>query len=155
MKTLFLLSILVLLFGCKSKENSMTDSINKEGTEGNYQKPQKLIAKIGDLNEGVSEGIMISEVVVDGNNMELQISYNGCQRPVFDLVGSPMIAKSLPPIRSIRLVHDGQNGDCDELITERLVFDIRALAYQDQDGSEIYLQLDGWKEKIKYTYTSK
>lgn len=155
MKTLYLLCLLVLLFGCKSKENSMTDSIQNDSTENNFQKPQKLVAKIGDLSEGISEGIKISEVVVDGNNIELQMSYSGCQRPVFDLIGSPMIAKSLPPLRSIRLVHNGENGECEELISERLIFDISALTYQEQDGSEIYLQLEGWKEKIKYTYTSK
>jgi hypothetical protein len=155
MKTLFFIGITLFVMGCKTGKNANPDQITDTTMEDSYQKPQKLVAKIGDLSEGVSEGILISEVVVDGNNMEIEISYSGCQRPVFELTGSSMIAKSLPPIRAIRLSHDGQTGDCKKLINERLIFDLKAFAYQQEEGSEMVLQLEGWKEKIKYTYTTK
>jgi hypothetical protein len=74
----------------------------------------------------------------------------------FDLTGSANISKSLPPIRAIRLDVKKipiKKGDSPVAMLEQtLVFDITELAYKQESGSQIYLQLEGAKERILYTY---
>jgi hypothetical protein len=38
---------------------------------------------------------------------------------------------------------------------ENLVIDISDLAYKKEDGSEIYLLINGWTEKIHYVFKKK
>lgn len=74
----------------------------------------------------------------------------------FDLTGSGNISKSMPPIRAIRLevkkipVKKGDNPVA--MMEQDLVFDISDLAYKQESGSQIYLQFEGAKERILYTY---
>ena len=74
----------------------------------------------------------------------------------FDLTGSANISKSLPPIRAIRLDVKKipiKKGDSPVAMLEQtLVFDITELAYKQEAGSQIYLQIEGAKERILYTY---
>jgi hypothetical protein len=74
----------------------------------------------------------------------------------FDLTGSPSISKSLPPIRTMRLDVKKiplKKGDSAVVMMEQtLVFDITEFAYKQEVGSEIYLQFEGAKERILYTY---
>lgn len=74
----------------------------------------------------------------------------------FDLTGSGNISKSLPPIRAIRLDVKKipiKKGDSQVVMMEQtLVFDITELAYKQESGSQIYLQFEGAKERILYTY---
>ena len=75
----------------------------------------------------------------------------------FDLTGSTNISKSMPPIRSIRLDVKKipiKKGDPNTVVMmeQTLVFDITDLAYKQEAGSQIYLQLEGAKERILYTY---
>jgi hypothetical protein len=74
----------------------------------------------------------------------------------FDLTGSGNISKSMPPIRAIRLDVKKipiKKGDSQVVMMEQnLVFDITDLAYKQESGSQIYLQFEGAKERILYTY---
>ena len=74
----------------------------------------------------------------------------------FDLTGSANISKSLPPIRAIRLdvkkIPIKKGGNTVAMMEQTLVFDITDLAYKQEAGSEIYLQFEGAKERILYTY---
>jgi hypothetical protein len=63
-----------------------------------------------------------------------------------------MISKSLPPIRSIKLIHSSENESCKQLMSETLFFDISNFAYKKEMGSVIKLNLEGWKEQIVYTF---
>ena len=74
----------------------------------------------------------------------------------FDLTGSPNISKSLPPIRVIRLdlkkISIKKEENIASMVEQKLIFDISDLAYKQEAGSEIYLQFEGAKERILYTY---
>jgi hypothetical protein len=83
----------------------------------------------------------------------MSISYTGgCATHTFDLVGSEMISKSLPPIRSINLIHNANDEACKREMFDTLYFDITNLAYKKELGSVIKLNLAGWKEQLIYTY---
>lgn len=142
----FLLSIGLLLFaGCKSKKNLKTENIEPEIN-------QIQVARLGDLNQK-SDPIQIDSVYISGNTMTLRVTYGGgCEEHEFELVGSEMISKSLPPIRSIKLIHNAKEDKCRALVIKDIQFDIKALTYVPEKGSEIFLVIDGYKERVKYTF---
>lgn len=100
-----------------------------------------------------SSAVTIQGVSVDGNIMTIEVAYSGgCKDHDFDLVGSAAMMKSLPAQRGIELVHKLSDDTCRELISEELEFDISELAYKKEDGSEIFLLLNGYKGKISYVF---
>ncbi|MBI1836716.1 MAG: hypothetical protein HYR91_05570 [Flavobacteriia bacterium] len=143
MKSLFLFSILLLTLSCATK---------KESISSDYPKEPELKAIIGDISTK-SEPIKIDSVEIKGNKMIISVTYTGgCGNHIFELIGSPNIAKSMPPIRAIKLIHKSENDNCKSLITRKLHFDISELAYKKDNGSEIYLTLEGVKEKMSYLF---
>lgn len=142
---LFIVTCLILGFSCKSKK------IVGNG-EGQKIKSEKITmkAKIGEIPEK-SDAISIEKVVINGNEMVLEVSYSGgCKDHTFELIGSQMIAKSLPPIRAVKLIHHANEDNCRAMIMKTLVFDISDLAYQQKDGDEIFLTIND--ERYKYVY---
>ena len=103
--------------------------------------------------ESASDDFKILDAKIIGNYLHLNISYSGgCEKHNFKITGDASISKSLPPIRSVELIHYGNNDACKKLIIENLVIDISDLAYKKEDGSEIYLSLKGWNENISYIF---
>lgn len=120
------------------------------------QKPSSQItARLADMNqEFKSDNFTILDVHIDGNLMHLTVGYSGgCGEHKFDVVGSEMIMKSLPPQRPVLILHDAGGDKCRALITEQLTVDISAFAYQQEEGSEIMLVMEG-REKISYKYSA-
>jgi hypothetical protein len=147
MKTLITLMLLSSTLACKTMKNRKKD---QQIIYTNEVKADKK-AVLGDINE-VGDSINILNASVEGNNLIIEVSYSGgCETHEFKLIGSPMIAKSLPPIRSIVLVHLGKGDACRQLVTEKLSFDIRDFAYTVSE-SEIYLNLKGFEKRILYKF---
>jgi hypothetical protein len=146
MKVLLTLLIACSLLACKSKKDAMTDS------NAMQNEIIKITAQIGATKE-VSAPVEITSCKVEGNKMYLSVNYSaGCQEHSFKLIGSSNISKSLPPIRSVELFHENNEDSCRELISKVIEIDIRSLAYMQEKGSVIYLTLEGWNERITYTY---
>lgn len=149
MRLLNVVPVLCLFFilGCARKNNASEANLdNLENTV--------LTAVLGDHTEK-GDAITIREVKLTGNVLVLSVTYSGgCDKHVFSLVGSTFISKSLPPRRALSLIHKAQGDQCKKAVMEDLRFDISELAYKKEDGIKIWLDLDGWKEAIDYTYTS-
>ena len=148
--------LLAIIFSCKTQKNNKHCFLKKKKTE---QTENTLKAKIIDSSsdttkkESVSDDFKILDVKIIGNYLHLNISYSGgCEKHSFKIIGDLLLSKSLPPIRSVKLIHHGNNDACKKLIKENLVIDISDLAYKKEDGSEIYLSLDGWGERITYVF---
>lgn len=139
MKILFTLSLSLVLLACGSA---------KEASETAIETPA---ATIGEIDYEAPTANILS-AVVEGNYLNLEVSFSGgCEEQSFELVGSPMLMKSMPPKRGIRLIRDPKGDACRELVTKKLRFNINALAYSEEVGSEVILLLDGYKEELKYT----
>ena len=111
----------------------------------------KKKAELGDINQA-SDNINILNASIEGNTINLEVSYSGgCQPHEFNLVGSAMISKSMPPIRSVVLVHKANNDMCKKQIIETLRFDIRDFAYN-QNESEIFLSIKGVENRLLYRF---
>ena len=124
-----------------------------ENNSNSVNPSEMKIALLGDNNQS-SLQTTINEVVLNGNILKLSIGYTGgCTQHQFDLIGNGMISKSLPPIRSIYLIHKtNEEESCKRAMYDTLYFDISNLAYQKSNGSVIKLNLADWKEQITYTF---
>ena len=159
MKNLYLIFGVCLILSCKSKQNigsekveteistDETDITNKEYSDINVK------AKIGDTKIE-SSSVQILKSSIDGNLLTLKIGYSGgCTEHSFEFIGSEMIAKSLPPIRNVRLIHHSNGETCRIYIERKLVIDLRDLAYEKEPGSQIKLNISGQKDQqFLYTY---
>ena len=144
MKYLFLLSVAIFTLGCKTAKESA------------HQTPEisrlKITASLGEINIP-SDPIEITAVRVEGNTMFIDMSYTGgCEEHTFEVIGSEMISKSLPPIRSVQLIHAAKGDQCKKIVEETLIVDISKLAYKQEHGSTIFLLVNALKNRIEYTF---
>ena len=160
MKLLMTILVSAILISCGNskeivKEEIKTTIEDVEITDNNeYPKPErpvKIKAKIGDFTD--SDPIEIKSVKIIGNIMYMQVSFSGgCAEHGFELIGSPVVMKSLPPKRTIRLIHNNNDDACRSIVNKSLEIDLTDIAYSQTSGSELMLMLKGWKEQILYTY---
>lgn len=145
---LFSLLSLWLITGCAMKKENDTNPGNDK------QEFVVPLAKLGYSDTKPEDMLPVSIVAlrIKGSIMEVDIEYTGgCETSNFQLEGSDVISKSMPPIRNIRLVRTGPVDACKKLVMETLQFDIRPLAYTAEKGSQIYLLADK-HPKILYTF---
>lgn len=149
MKTILLLVTLISFTACANLKNAKNVSQN---SDNQIENPKNVNATLGD-NSQSSLPTTIKAVTLNANVLKIEIEYTGgCKSHQFNLVGSQMISKSLPPIRAINLIHTADNEECKQLINDTVYFDLKDLAYKQEAGSVIKLNLEGWKEQIIYTY---
>jgi len=149
MKTLILICACYLIFTACATTKPNTKM--EQSSNSNQTNSELLVAQIG--KSAVSESFTIQEASINGNVLRVTVSYiGGCEEHQFELIGNPNIAKSLPPIRSIELVHKSNGDACKEKMEETLLINISNLAYKQEAGSVIKLNLSGWKEQLIYTY---
>ncbi len=115
-------------------------------------KQRSIVAQISKV-EPPSDALTIEKVELNGNILSVHVSYGGgCASHDFTCMGSKAISKSIPPQRSIRLIHSANGDQCKKFCKEELLIDIKALAFKQVAGNETILNLDGWKEPIRYIY---
>jgi hypothetical protein len=150
MKSYILFTATLILFSCS---NTKKMNQNPENNTNLVNSSDIKIAILGDNNQN-SIFTTINNVVLKDNTLEISINYTGgCAKHEFELIGSEMISKSLPPIRSINLIHKTIDEEsCKRIMYDTLYFDITNLAYQKTSGSVIKLNLAGWKEQLIYTF---
>ena len=162
MKNIFILALL-LFVSCKtakitsSKSNDTTiEQFDTEGgiVERKYE-PIEIKAEIERIDPEQTSSVQIIKSRIEGNTLYLKIGYSGgCAKHDFNVIGNPMISKSLPPIRSVELVHLNNGDTCREYIEQQLIIDISELAYRKDNGSKIKLQFSGIDEMMTYTYST-
>ena len=162
MKIIFILAILVFA-SCKTVKNTSSKNdeakIEQSNTEGGIverkHEPIEIKAEIGRIEREQTTGVQIIKSRIEGNTLHLKVGYSGgCSKHGFQVIGSPMISKSLPPIRSVELVHLNNGDTCREYIEQQLIIDLSDLAYEKEFGSKIKLQFSGIEEMIMYTFTT-
>lgn len=138
-----LLGLTLFLFSC-GESNKMKNKSDKHSSK-------VQISEIGNIPEEILP-TTINSAQIKENTLTLEITYSGgCEEQTFNLVGSPITMKSLPPKRAIALVRNSNGDTCRELVNKTLTFDLTSLAYQEKDGSQIYLLLKDYEEQLLYT----
>ena len=111
-------------------------------SENTLEKP-KQIAEIGDIS-AESAACTILSAEIKGSTIQLIISYSGgCAAHSFRLIGSPFLTKSLPPQRTLKLIHTNNGDQCKKMITDTLMFDVTPLANNASKYKAVVLNLDG------------
>ncbi len=146
MKYLIFFITLPIFFACKTPK----DAISKKNQKSN--KMTEITAKLGDITT-FSDPTEIIEAKIEGNYLLLKVGYGGgCEEHTFELIGSSEIAKSMPPIRSIKLIHKANNDMCKAFIYKDLKINISELSDRKIDGSTIILKGEQFKEKMSYNF---
>ena len=154
MKFTVLLFFLVFIFSCKTQKNNQRCILSKKQLTDTTLKAT-LVNNSSYLlkKENGSDPIKILDAKIIKNQLILSVSYSGgCEKHNFKITGDSSISKSLPPIRSVELFHFANGDACKKLIIEELLIDLSELAYKQEEGSEIYLSLNGWDQKISYVF---
>ena len=165
MKSILFILIAIITFSCGNSKKATSEVIKPDAStiaidqenqvpttpQENSQKNVMVKSTIGSFKE--SDAFSIQDVQIKGNTLLLTITYGGgCADHQFEFIGSPMIMKSMPPIRSVQLIHDAANDKCKALVTQTIEIDLKEIAYSPTPGSELMLMLKGWDKKINYTY---
>ena len=157
MKGLIIFIGICVLFSCKTKQNSETtvsqnnSNVIDSGIIERDHPSLNIEAEIGDMTQE-SKNVQILKSKIDGNHLILKIGYSGgCTTHEFQFLGSAMISKSLPPIRTVRLVHH-TDDTCREYIERELIVNLKGLAYKKESGSKIKLKIQGAEDFLLYTY---
>lgn len=154
MKAVLLLSVLAVFLSCASTKGIADAKEELVASQMDPNSPSDIRQKkaiIGKFME--SDDLDIESVVVKGNSLFVAVSYSGgCEEHDFELIGNPMVMKSLPPKRAIQFYHNANQDNCRALIKEVFEIDITDLAYNQTEGSEIILILEGWEEEINYIF---
>lgn len=153
MKFLSLIFTFSLFVGCGSTKEAAILPADAQDVEQMAEEVQtkpernvKIKATIGEFTQ--SDLFDIKSVKIEGNLMFIDISFSGgCAEHSFKMIGNAAIKKSLPPIRSIQLVHENNDDVCRSIVNKTIEVDITDLGYS---RGEIMLQLDGWKGNISY-----
>ena len=146
----YLLPFILLFSACGAMKTSKVEKMTEIPAPKAFIRQNETIDMGGEL-------FQVQSVNIIGNRLHVIVKAHpmlGVED--FDLTGSPTISKSLPPIRTMRLdvkkipLKKGDNAVA--MLDQTLVFDITELAYKQEPGSEIYLQFEGAKERILYTF---
>jgi len=137
----------------KTKEKQVEETVPNNST--NDKLPSAILARVVEMSkEFTSDPFTVLDAHIDGNLLHLTVQYSGgCGKHTFEVLGSAAIMKSLPPQRPVLIIHRNNGDNCRALITEELTVDISDFAYQKEEGSEIYLIMEG-RERLKYVYVT-
>lgn len=149
--------ITLILFSCVTGKgiegtlDSQGDQSPSDTLEVTLMPDYLVKATIGDYQE--SDPIYINSAEIKGNTLTLEVSYSGgCTEHSFEFIGSPVVMKSQPPKRTVKLVHHSQDDTCEEHISQQIVIDLKDIAYSQESGSEIILLLSGYKGELHFIY---
>ncbi|NRA13246.1 MAG: hypothetical protein HRT57_14970 [Crocinitomicaceae bacterium] len=174
MKSILFIGLIAFAFGCANHknnsalevedkeveiveavddENASTDTQTEDYEEDSKpQRPYQVKGTIGDVSSKKSDAYEILSARVEGNNLYLEISYTGgCAHHRFECIGSEAISKSLPPQRSIKLIHNDDNDSCESLVKQTIKVDIQPFALSAAGRSNIVLFLEGFRGELNYT----
>lgn len=147
MKILSILSFLIVLVSCRTKENAVTDVAVKKSNE---KQLVKIVAKIGQKEE-VFETLNIQKVTMSGSNMLVDLTYFGnCDTIRFKAIGMEYEANEINPLRRILLVQPKMKETC---IAEKNVtfeIDLTNILINKTVGARNVFILDGWPDRFEY-----
>ena len=154
MRTILLtLTLAMFIFGCKQKSEvaAVVEENITEGKETLQEIPTPKIMLDPAMGKIESDPITLEGAYVEGDILHLQVQYGGgCKDHEFELKGTGMHMKSLPPQTTIVLDHNANEDMCRALISKNLEFNIKALQYP--GSQKLIIHLTGFPDRIEYTY---
>jgi hypothetical protein len=149
MKYILFTSSLLLLWSCSLSHKSV-QTLKYPSSQDSKTPLENSVALIDDERMSYPSTTLVIDSIQLNENY-LWVQYHGFSADgQLELIGSSAIAKSYPPIRTCKIIakQSGQNSAQNGW----LKIDINALSNKKVKDNPIYLQLEGWSEKILYLY---
>ena len=129
-------------------DNQISESEENPGVKP--QRPAYVRGELGDINTR-TDAYQITSAKVEGKILYLTVTFSGgCAEHKFRCIGSEALAKSNPPRRSIKLIHDAKGDSCEEFVTRNIEIDIIPFAASAAGPSEVILDLEGYSEPLNF-----
>lgn len=108
-------------------------------TTTNTSSTKKIIITDTD-QKPISDPYEIIDLNLENLLLSIEVSYSGgCKQHVFNLYWDRFMAKSIPPLVTLYLVHNSNEDRCEALIKEKLTFDISPLITEIGTTTKIWL----------------
>ncbi|MBX7093970.1 MAG: hypothetical protein K1X56_04560 [Flavobacteriales bacterium] len=147
----FLLVIALGMTACKSHKKNSGDTKSISGMTNDSIPSIKV-----DPNLEITadhDPFTIDTVTLSGDILSITVSYSGgCKEHQFDLAFNGMYKKSMPVQAAIFLLHENNGDACRALLTKTYRFNIKSIRNPANGPGTVILTLQGWKERITYTY---
>lgn len=157
MKKIIWLLPIALLLACKVEKNKpesivvVEEIVTNDTIQEKPQKPYQVTARMGKFPE--SDDLQIDTAYVIGNSLHLNVKYGGgCKLHQFEFIGEPDVIKTLPPKRSVQLIHDNGDDMCKALVSQQIEVDIKEMSHNKKVGDSIVLLLSNYKYPLTYIY---
>lgn len=153
-KIILTFALLSIIIACGTKKKAtITKEIEVINPTTEVQtKEQYPQAILGPTNQK-SDSYKIISVEIERNFMIIEVTYSGgCETHEFSLYGNEAITRSIPPNRSLQLVHKSNGDMCKALVTEKLKFSISILAQNYEKNNLIKLNLTNFDKTFEYSY---
>lgn len=120
-----LVLFLMVATACKTKKDTADDSKGdtKDQVVNDIQMTDAFM-----LPKAI-DPVTINGLSIDGDILEIDVSYGGCKLHDFVLYGNRFYQKSLPPKIGLALIHDAHGDKCKKQTTEKLYFNIKDIRY--------------------------
>lgn len=143
----FIFLLAAILVACCSTKRKSQGNLTEENSKEQYP-----LAELGDYAH--SDPVKIKSVYMYKRNIiAIEVTYSGgCEQHEFRLIGNKTLTKSIPPARSVQLVHDSRGDRCKALQTETLKFSITPLAEHTEPGNKAILQFENYDKPFEYSY---
>lgn len=156
MRNCLLLALALLVLSACSSRKQMNNSEEKPkadvqtDTQNNDAHPEMMAFIDMEAFRESSDPIQINGASISGDILSIDVRYSGgCEEHEFELIGSGMFMKSLPPKMAISLKHNANSDGCRKLIETSLKFNVKDLRYAGE--GPLILLLEGTDE-ITYRY---
>ena len=172
MRNFLIIGLTALAIGCANKKDlvvgttpieaeipdKMEDTVATAGSEtadyvhnGKPQRPYQVKGTLGDARSKESDAYDILGARIEGNKLFIEISYSGgCANHRFECIGNEAISKSLPPQRSIKLIHNNDDDSCESIVKQIIEVDIQPFALSATGRIDIVLLLEGFSGQLNY-----
>ncbi len=149
MKYILFTSSLLLLWSCSLSHKSV-QTLKYPSSQDSKAPLENSVALIDDERiSNPSATLTIDSIKLEENQLWIQY-HNFTADGQLEMVGRSAIAKSFPPIRSCKII--AKPGGQNSAPSGWLNIDISALSNKKVKDNPIYLELEGWSEKILYLY---
>ena len=154
MRIPFFMLILFFVTACSSRKEMSNDSAANTDSSNHIQNHNNLspiLASIDRQGFGTtSDPIEIKKATISGDILSLDVTYSGgCEKHEFELIGSGMYIKTMPPKMAISLKHYANGDGCRKLCETSLKINVKDLRYAGE--GPLILMLEG-TDNISYRY---
>ena len=146
-----LLLFLVVAFSCNEERNPVqteheSEIILKRGAVD-------YLNAVNRPSSQVSDPFELGEMVIDGNKLNIAVSYSGgCKKHTFEVIWDEAFSNTNPPAVNIVVLHDAHGDACEAYVHEVISFRLDSLLDSSNFGEVRVNACSGWDNQDTAVY---